>query len=189
MERHWQRKLSGTDIESNRGSSPRIILRVVETICCYCCFHDLFNDNHGTQAGFVYSTGHLARNGKAGPGWISYLGVVSFYTKFSITTPEFLFSCNSQPAFLIARFLLTVGVLYNTAPYTHYNTAQYNWGTCHACRRLRVYMFCDLSRLFFFLPAERRYREISVTTLILYENNHNIAFTHAFMVTSRSPSD
>ena len=30
------------------------------------------------------------RNRKVGPGWISYLRMGVFYTKFSIITPEFL---------------------------------------------------------------------------------------------------
>ena len=34
-----------------------------------------------------YSIGHLIRNRKAGPGWISYLRMGVFYTNFSITTP------------------------------------------------------------------------------------------------------
>ena len=55
----------------------------------------------------VYSTGHLLRNRKAGPGWISCLRMGAFYTNFSITNPEFLtFSCRSQRVFLIARFLI-----------------------------------------------------------------------------------
>ena len=43
-------------------------------------------------ASIAYSTGHLISR-KAGPGWISYLRMGAFYTKFSIiTTPSFL-SC------------------------------------------------------------------------------------------------
>ena len=52
------------------------------------------------------STGHLIRNKKAGPGWISYLRIGDFYTNFSITTREFLI-LQYQPVFLIARFLGT----------------------------------------------------------------------------------
>ena len=42
---------------------------------------------------------------KAGPGWIFCSRIGVFYTKFSITTPEFLFSFESQPGYLRARFL------------------------------------------------------------------------------------
>ena len=59
----------------------------------------------------VYSTGHLTRNRKAGPGWISYLRMVAFHTNFSITNPNFLLTCKSQPAFLIAHFLVRYPVL------------------------------------------------------------------------------
>lgn len=54
-----------------------------------------------------YSTGHLllARNrGTEGPDWVYYGGERSSYTKFSITAPESLFSCKSQPDFLVALF-------------------------------------------------------------------------------------
>ena len=57
-----------------------------------------------------YSTATVGiRNRKAAPGWISDL--IMFYTNFSIMTPEFI-SCECQPAFVIARFLVTAGVLY-----------------------------------------------------------------------------
>ena len=52
------------------------------------------------------STGHQVGNWKTGPAWISYSRRGAFYTKFSITTPEFLVFL-SQPAFLVAHFLLS----------------------------------------------------------------------------------
>ena len=57
----------------------------------------------------AYSTGHLIRNRKAGPGWFSYPRMGAFYTNFSITTlllHNLLFFRKSQPAFLLARFLI-----------------------------------------------------------------------------------
>ena len=60
-------------------------------------------------SGIYYSTGHLIRNRKAGPGWFSYPRMGAFYTNFSITTlllHNLLFFRKSQPAFLLARFLI-----------------------------------------------------------------------------------
>ena len=66
----------------------------------------------GTKFGVSrYRIGHLTRNRKAGPGWISYLRMVAFHTNFSITNPNFLLTCKSQPAFLIAHFLVRYPVL------------------------------------------------------------------------------
>ena len=60
-----------------------------------------------------YSTGHLfiTRNGKACPGWISYLRMGAFYTNFSLRLQNALFSWKYQPSFLIGRFLIRCPVL------------------------------------------------------------------------------
>ena len=47
-----------------------------------CTWHKVYQDTY-----FIIL---IIRNRKAGPGWISYLGMGAFYTDFSITTPDFL---------------------------------------------------------------------------------------------------
>ena len=59
----------------------------------------------------LHRVGHLIRNGKTGPGRISYLRMCASHTKFSITTPEFLIFLQIVAYLPIARFLLT-----NTCP-------------------------------------------------------------------------
>ena len=50
---------------------------------------------------------HLTRNRKIGPGWISYSRMGAFFPKISIQLlPNILFSGESQPAFLVAHFLI-----------------------------------------------------------------------------------
>ena len=50
--------------------------------------HAPLTNSRGYTAG--QSAGHQIRNWKTGPAWISYSRIGAFYTKFSITTPEFL---------------------------------------------------------------------------------------------------
>ena len=66
----------------------------------------------GMNLTLLRSMGPPTRNGKAVPGWIAYpnFGNEAFYkyTKTSLyQLPNLLCSCNSQLAFLVARFLIT----------------------------------------------------------------------------------
>ena len=60
------------------------------------------------------------RSRKGGPGWISYMRMGEVYINFSTVQwlHNLLFSCKSQPAFLIARFLISCPVLYTSIPYS-----------------------------------------------------------------------
>ena len=59
----------------------------------------------------TYSTGHLIRNRKAGPGWISYLRMVVFYKlQYNKDCRIRYFPVNLSLPFLLLVFLL--GVLY-----------------------------------------------------------------------------
>ena len=49
--------------------------------------------------------------------WISYSRKGVPYTKFSITTADFLISCKYQPAFRIDRLLIRCPVLYGSGSY------------------------------------------------------------------------
>ena len=74
------------------------------------CCTDVFLDKLW-QYRTVQDTYCSNNNRKVGLGWISYLRMGSFYTNFSIiSADEFLISCKSHPALLVARFHILIVV-------------------------------------------------------------------------------
>ena len=64
---------------------------------------------HKSEHGNYYRTVQLIRNGKAGPGWISYFSTGAFYPNFSIPASDyriFYFFVNLSLSFLLLIFLL-----------------------------------------------------------------------------------